>query len=92
MADNCPFDIKNVAMDGTWKKIKIEPKWNAVLLGMDDDVTEFSIRNPAKPGAVRRFPSKGSFTFGSFNFTDAEFVEVMAPGGTLQVVGFTRGT
>lgn len=89
MANTCPIHVQNVSMTGDFVSITIHPEYNTVILQMRTAV-DMQIRQPSisKYFTVK---SGNSISLASFNFTEAEYVEVKAANGTvLEVLGMVR--
>lgn len=91
---NFPFEVQNVAMDGTWKTVDIDPRWNSVSIKMREAVDlEVAGQSTATQYTL---PAGSSFDFSSFNFrgpgdpAGQTQIQVKAASGTLEVLGYLK--
>lgn len=84
-----PYTVKNTTMDGTYKQIKLEKKWNTALIKMRETNIAFTIREENQTNYFT-VPAGETLRLSSFNY-DTDYIEVKAASGTMEIFGFKRG-
>lgn len=92
VAQTSPFEIQNVAMNGSDKNIIIPENWKTVIFKMRETDVAFTYEsvNPSYAGAYGTIAAGGQLVIESDNFEEAEVVVVNAASGTMEVTGSIR--
>lgn len=89
---NIPYEIKNVAMTGSVIDVKIEAKWNSVVIKMRETDVALEVYNSAG-NKYFTVPAGQSFGMSCYNFSagsSSDYVKIKAASGTAEILGFIR--
>ena len=85
-----PIDTVNVAMDNSWISFLIDNKWKTVIIKMRETDVILTVRADDDSGDYFSIAIGSELILTSDDFTTSDFIEVKAPSGTLEMLGFLR--